>query len=458
MTASEQQRLPGPADLPHRSPGDAEARARLRQRLRTEITAGLAERVAADEAAGRPPLTAQERRVLAEQLGRRVADAQACSELGRGGVLLDHEIEQRVLVGVLDDLLGLGGLEPLLADEAIENINITGCDRVFVRYHDGRRARLAPVVATDGELVELIRELAARSGVEERRFDRAAPIVNLVLADGARLSAVMAVTARPSLSIRRHRLRHVSLAQLRANGTITVALENLLGAMVRARKNIVISGAAAAGKTTLLRALAAEIPVWERLITVEDVAELRLDDDARHPDRVALQAREPNVEGVGAVSAAELVWQSLRMSPDRVLVGEVRGAEVIPMLAAMSMGTDGSLSTVHASASDGVFLKLAAYAAQAERLPFEATAALIAAGVDMVVHLDSPRGQPSARVVSSIREVTGVDGAQVISNEIWAPGPDRRAVPAAPLRERTVEQLCDYGYNPALASSSGWSP
>jgi pilus assembly protein CpaF len=222
-----------------------------------------------------------------------------------------------------------------------------------------------------------------------------------------------------------------------------------LAAAVRARKNILISGGTAVGKTTLLRALASAIGPHERLITIEDSLELCLDRDAdAHPDAVALQAREPNVEGQGEVSLAELVRWALRMSPDRVIVGEVRGREVVPMLNAMSQGNDGSMTTLHASSSRGAFMKLAAYAAQTEEhLRLEDTNLLIAGAVHFVVQLDyAPGGQ---RVVSSVREVTDADGRQVVSNEIYAPGPDRRAVPAAPLRTATAEELAAAGHEPA---------
>lgn len=178
----------------------------------------------------------------------------------------------------LDEVFGLAGLEPLLKDPQIENINVTG-ERTFVRYADGRRERLPPVVGSDAELVQLIRDLAARSGIEERRFDRGSPGVGFQLPCGERAFAVMAVTARPSLSICRHRFRRVTLAQLREGGTIDAGLEGLLAAMVRARKNILVTGGTGIGKTTLLRALASEIPPWERLVTIEDVFELGLEAD-----------------------------------------------------------------------------------------------------------------------------------------------------------------------------------
>lgn len=429
----------------------------LRERLRRELSVRLAEKIRADEEEGLPPMSEGERRALADKILADVAEEHTQAMLTAGRSVVTPAVEQMVIASVRDEVFGLAGLEPLLKDPQIENINVNG-DRVFVRYADGRRERLPPVVASDNELVDLIRELAARSGVEERRFDRASPGVNFQLPGGVRAFAVTAVTARPSLSIRRHRFQHATLAQLRANGTVDSGLEALLAAMVRARKNILVTGGTAIGKTTMLRALAAEIPPWERLITVEDVFELGLDADAQaHPDVVAMQAREANIEGQGAVSQAELVRWALRMSPDRVIVGEVRGPEVIPMCNAMSQGNDGSMGTLHSSTSRGAFTKLAAYAVQgAERLPLEATNLLVASALDFVVHLDKPRGEPARRAVSSVREVVDADERQIVSNEVLRPGPDMRAVPGVPLRTETVEDLAAVGFDPDAFHRAGW--
>jgi Flp pilus assembly CpaF family ATPase len=218
------------------------------------------------------------------------------------------------------------------------------------------------------------------------------------------------------------------------------------------------------GKTTLLRGLLNEVPPHERLVTVEDNFELGLDRlPELHPDVVALEARPPNLEGAGEITMAQLVRMGLRMSPDRVIVGEVRGAEVLSLLNAMSQGNDGSMCTVHAHSSQGAFARLAMYAVQApERLPIEATSLLVANALDLVVYIahDAPRrGGQRSRYVSSVREVVGADGPLVVSNEVFAPGPGRRAVPGAPLRHRTLEDLCEAGFDPAvLDDHRGWGP
>jgi Flp pilus assembly CpaF family ATPase len=178
------------------------------------------------------------------------------------------------------------------------------------------------------------------------------PRLSLRLPDGSRLFAVMSVSRRPLVSIRRHPLADYSLADLVANATLDAPLAAVLAAIVRARCNVVVSGGANTGKTQTLRALAKAIPPYERLVTIEDAFELDLDaDPLAHPNVAALQAREPNIEGQGAVDMAELVRWGLRMNPSRVIVGEARGAEVIPLLNAMSQGNDGSIATIHASSS-----------------------------------------------------------------------------------------------------------
>jgi pilus assembly protein CpaF len=309
-----------------------------------------------------------------------------------------------------------------------------------------------PVAESDEELVELIQILAAYSGLSSRPFDSANPQLDLRLPDGSRLSAVMDVTVRPALSIRRARLGKVFLADLIGNGTITTEIGLFLRAAVAARKNIMIAGATNAGKTTLLRAIANEIPTGERLITVERALELGLDQFPElHPNVVALEERLPNSEGQGTITMAELVRRSLRMNPSRVIVGEVLGDEIVTMLNAMTQGNDGSLSTIHANSSWEVFNRIATYALQSdERLPIEATHMLIAGAIDFVVFIekrnDYAQGGRLRRFVSSIREVTGCDG-RVLSSEIFEPTADGGARAAAPIA--CVQELVPYGYDPS---------
>ncbi|WP_037913341.1 CpaF family protein [Actinacidiphila yeochonensis] len=424
----------------------------VRQRVVSRLTAYAAER----EAAGLAPEDDRERRLTVERLLAEELAGQRRVALAGGGQVMDAAVEERAAQAIRDALFGTGGLEGLLADEGLENICVNGCDAVWVKGAGGKWRRGAPVAASDEELVELVRTLAARTGAEERRFDRGVPRVNLQLPDGSRLFAVMAVTGRVSLTIRRHRFPAASMADLVRLGVCDPVLAGFLTTLVRARKNVVIGGGTNVGKTTVLRAFAHQIPPEERLVTIEDTFELGLDTDtAAHPNVVAMQAREPNIEGRGGVDQAELVRWGLRMSPDRVIVGEIRGAEVIPMCNAMSQGNDGSLSTIHASTSRGVFTKFAAYAAQApERLSLEATNLMVASAVHFVVHLGWDSG--GRRVIDSVREVLDAEGAHVVSNEVYRPGRDGRAVPASPLRTETLEELVAAGLDVRASAEPWW--
>lgn len=262
----------------------------------------------------------------------------------------------------------------------------------------------------------------------------------------------MDVTRRPALSIRRARMGKVFLSDLVGNGTLTTELGSFLSAAVQARKNIMIAGSTNAGKTTLLRALANEIPPHERLVTVERALELGLDQFPElHPNVVALEERLPNSEGLGYISMADLVRRSLRMNPSRVIVGEVLGDEIVTMLNAMSQGNDGSLSTIHANNSMEVFNRISTYALQAqERLPVEASHMLVAGSINFVVFIerrnDYHRGGTMRRLVTSVREVNGVDG-RVLSSEVFSPGPDGRVMPHSPIS--CVEELLACGYQPS---------
>ena len=424
--------------------------------LRAEVLTRLSQRERELANEGRPPLAAADeqalgRQLIAEALERRTSDALR----NRGSVLPVPE-EDELSRAVFDALFRLNRLQRLLDDPEIENINANGADQVWVRYADGRRARVEPIAASDAELEEMLRTAAARTGIGERRFDRGSPRLSLQLPDGSRLFALMAVAARPCLSIRRHRYLKITPDDLVAMGTIDIALREFVRAAMLAKKSCIICGGTGAGKTTLLRAIAADIAPAERLVTIEDSLELGLDRYPElHPDVVALEAREANLEGEGGVSLADLVRWALRMSPDRVIVGEARGEEVLALLNAMSQGTDGSMATLHASSSKGAFSKLATYAVQApERLPLEATNLLVANAVHFVIHLAQ---DAEHRFVSSVREVVDAEGPMVVSNEIFRPGSDGRAVPGVPLRNETLDQLAAVGFDPGLLERpQGW--
>ena len=427
------------------------------KRLRGEVGDRLTEQRRLDAATGIPPMSGEDERQFARALISQVLEEYARGEITAGRPPLNAQDEEELAEAIHAALFGVGRLQPLLEDQQIENIDINGCDRVFIGYADGREVMASPVAESDEELIELVQVLAAYSGLSSRPFDTANPQLDMRLPDGSRMSAVMDVTLRPAISIRRARMGKVFLADMVGNGTISPDVGAFLAAAVAARKNIMIAGATNAGKTTLLRALANQIPAEERLITVERALELGLDHFPElHPNVVAFEERLPNMEGLGAISMAELVRRSLRMNPSRVIVGEVLGDEIVTMLNAMSQGNDGSLSTIHANSSLEVFNRVSTYAIQAtERLPVEATHMLIAGAIDFVVFIEKrneyTRGGRLRRFVNSVREVTGIDG-RVLSSEVFAPGPDGTAVPHAPVS--CLEDLVPYGYDPSVRS---WS-
>ena len=426
----------------------------LVRRLREETADVLARQRRDDSAAGLPPMSGEDERQFARAVIGRVLDAHARAEIGAGRTPPSAQDEEEISAGIHAALFGVGRLQPLLDDLDVENIDINGSDRVFVQYSDGREERMGPIADSDDELVELVQILGAYSGLSSRPFDAANPQLDMRLPDGSRLSAVMDVCARPSISVRRARLSRVHLDDLVRLGSLTPEVAAFLSAAVLARKNIMIAGATNAGKTTLLRALANEIHPQERLVTVERALELGLGEfEDLHPNVVAFEERLANSEGNGAISMAELVRRSLRMNPSRVIVGEVLGDEIVTMLNAMSQGNDGSLSTIHANSSIEVFNRISTYAIQSvERLPVEATMMLIAGAIDFVVFVqkqnDFLEGGRLRRFVASIREVNGVDG-RVLSSEVFAPGPDGIAQPAAPIA--CIDELTAVGYVPGMA-------
>ena len=334
---------------------------------------------------------------------------------------LEHDVERELAEGVHARMFGAGRLQVLLNDESIENIDINACDEVWVtRAGQATHERVDAVASTNEELIELIQGLAAYAGLSSRPWDSANPELDLQLPDGSRLSAVMSVAASPSISIRRHRFEKVALADLVGNGTLSNDAAGFLQALVASRSNVMVAGATRAGKTTLLRAMAAEIGPEERIITVEKALELGLKKDTeRHPNCVEFEERVANSEGQGAISMSRLVRRTLRQNPDRAIVGEVLGPEVIDMLNAMGQGNNGSMSTIHARSARDVFNRIATYAIQsAERLPHEASYQLIAGGLDYVVFV-SRHPRTGARRLETILEVNGFDQT-VQASEIFA--------------------------------------
>jgi pilus assembly protein CpaF len=432
----------------------------LVRRLQGEVADRLSAARREDRAAGRAPLSGEDERQQARSVIGGVVAAEITRWMRNGQEPPSADTDRALAEAVFARLFGAGRLQVLLDDPEIENIDINGCDEVFVSYADGRCERVGPVAATDAELIEQVQLLAAYAGLSARAFDDANPELDLRLPDGTRLSALRRVTARPAVSLRRHRYPKVFLADLVGNGTVTPELARFLSAVVRARRNVMIAGETDAGKTTLLRALVNEIDPRERICTVENSLELGLRAYPElHPNVVEAEAAPSNSEGVGEVGMAQLVRRTLRMNPGRVIVGEVLGPEVVTMLNAMSQGNDGSLSTIHARTPRGVFDRIATYARQAtERLDLDATHQLVAGGeggtgaLDLVVFLRKARAEATGtaairRYVSCVLEVNGYD-RRVQASEIFTPGADGRAVrdPRVPIG--CLADLMDVGYDP----------
>lgn len=358
------------------------------------------------------------------------------------------DLEREAVSRVVAQVLGLGRLQPLLEDDEVSDIHIRGAESVWVKLRSGVRESRPPVVDSDQELVDLVRRIASRMTKSERRFDAGSPEVNLQLPDGSRLFAVMDVSQHPSVVIRRHRFEIASLEDLHLRGMMDADTRDFFRAAVLARRNMVIAGGTGSGKTTLLRALLNEVPRDERIVTIEDAYELGIERFSdQHPDHDALQSRPMNTEGTGEVTLADLTRMALRMDPDRVIVGEVRGAEAFPMLMAMSQGNNGSMCTMHADGTRSVFPKLAAYVSMASTgLPVETVNLLIASAVHFVVYIDNASG---IRRITSIREVVDSDGVTIVSNEVF-----RLAAEGAtgyPFRDSTRRLLSSFGYEDVVA-------
>ena len=383
-------------------------------------------------------LSEADERALAARLIGQEMERWALAQATAGWPAADRETERALAAAVTAALFGMGRLQPLLDREDVENIHIHGADRVVLELAGGRLEAAAPVAASDAELVELVTGWAARAGQTGREFSPAHPLLNLRLPAGgplgSRLAAVMEVTGRPTVAIRRHRLTHVGLDDLLALGTLTPVLHGFLRAAVRAGCNIVISGAPAAGKTTLLRALATEIPPSEHVVTVEEEHELGL--HVADPDRLvtAMETRQANAEGVGGIGLHALLAQALRHSPSRVLVGEVRGGEVTALLAALSNGAAGGMCTLHARSAPAVLTRIAQLAQLADPpLAAEAVWRFVSDAVDLIVHLGRDATEAGGtRYVSQVLEVGAIgESGLPDTTSVFAPNEtDNRAGPA----------------------------
>jgi pilus assembly protein CpaF len=323
---------------------------------------------------------------------------------------------------------GLGPLEPLLADPSVDEVMVNGPGSVYVERR-GRIERAAVEFAGEAELMHAIERVLAPLG---RRVDEASPLCDARLADGSRVNVVIPPLSLsgPCLTIRRFRHEGFSLRELVAGGTLPAEVAEFLAVAVAARASLLVSGGTGSGKTTTLNALSGAIPGEERIVTIEDAAELRL----RQRHVVRLEARPANLEGRGEVTIRQLVRNALRMRPDRIIVGEVRGAEALDMLQALNTGHDGSLTTVHANSPEDALRRVETLALMAGvGLPHAAVREQVASALDLVVH--QARLRDGARTVEVVAEVVRVAGAPGV-RELYRAGGALRAPADGRLAER----------------------
>jgi pilus assembly protein CpaF len=343
------------------------------------------------------------RRQIREICERLMADEQ---------VPLSVVSRQRVIRRIEDEVLGLGPLEPLLADRTISDILVNGPEQVYVE----RRGRLELTEVrfnSNAHLMNIIDRIVSSVG---RRVDESSPMVDARLKDGSRVNAIIPPLALDgaSLSIRRFAAELLSIDDLIRLGSISDELATVMNAVVRARLNVLVSGGTGAGKTTLLNLLSGFISETERVVTIEDSAELQL----RQPHVVRLETRPPNIEGRGAVTQRDLVRNSLRMRPDRIVIGEVRGAEALDMLQAMNTGHDGSLTTIHANTPRDALARVENMVSMTGiSFPAKALRSQIASAIDIVIQVE--RQEDGRRRVVSLQEINGMEGDIITTSEIF---------------------------------------
>lgn len=319
---------------------------------------------------------------------------------------------KRLIKLIIDEVLGLGPLETLLADPTISDILVNSFDRVYVE----RRGKLEPVnikFHSNAHLLNIIDRIVSSVG---RRIDESSPMVDARLADGSRVNAIIPPLALdgPSLSIRRFSVDKLTAKELIEYGSITAEMVELLQGAVKGKLNVLVSGGTGSGKTTLLNMLSGYIPSNERIVTIEDSAELQL----QQPHTVRLETRPQNIEGRGEVTQRDLVKNCLRMRPDRIVVGEVRGGEALDMLTAMNTGHEGSLTTLHANSPRDALGRLEYMVCMAGfDMPVSNIRTQIASAIDLVVQLE--RQEDGRRRVISIQEINGMEGDIITMSEIF---------------------------------------
>jgi pilus assembly protein CpaF len=332
--------------------------------------------------------------------------------LAEEGTPLNRQERERIVIEVQHETFGLGPIEPLMLDPTISDVLVNGAKEVYVERR-GRLERTDVQFRDDAHLLQIIERVVSKVG---RRVDESSPMVDARLPDGSRVNAIIPPLALdgPILSIRRFAVDPFKMPDLLNFGTLTPTLAEILDAAVKARLNILISGGTGSGKTTLLNVLSNGIPNTERIVTIEDSAELQLQQD----HVVRLETRPPNIEGKGAVTQRDLVRNALRMRPDRIIVGEVRGAEALDMLQAMNTGHDGSISTVHSNSTRDGLSRIETMVLMAGiSLPSRAMREYISSALDLLIHL--ARLSDGTRKVVRVTEVVGMEGDTVTLQDIF---------------------------------------
>ena len=388
-----------------------------------------------------------------EKLGRAAGDsareevlALIRTSVNNEAVPLSFAERERLAREILDEIFGLGPLEPLLKDPTISDILVNRYDRVYIE-RAGKLEITGLSFKDNGHLMQIIDRIVSRVG---RRVDESSPMVDARLADGSRVNAIIPPLAidGPSLSIRRFGREPITARNMIENKTLTEPMLELLSAMVKGRLNLLISGGTGAGKTTLLNVLSSYIPNSERIVTIEDAAELQM----KQEHIVRLETRPPNVEGKGAVRQRQLVINSLRMRPDRIVVGEVRGEEAFDMLQAMNTGHEGSLTTVHANSQRDALARVENMVSMANlNIPERAVRQQIVSAINAVVQI--ARLSDGTRKVITISEITGMETDTICMQDIFVfartgldeRGKVRGVFKATGLRPQFAERLATSG-------------
>lgn len=373
-----------------------EQRDRLKRDLVDRLGLGMVAKMVASEDIG----TARDEMEVACQAILNTKGYEALTEGERGELVRQ----------VLDEICGLGPIQPLLEDDTITEVMVNGCDRLFFE-RDGEIHAAERVFDSPEQILMVVDRILAPLG---RRLDRSSPIVNARLTNGDRVNAVAAPIAidGPVVTIRKFSSRITTLGRLQELGSVPGWYARLLSWAVATRQDIAVAGGTGSGKTTLLNALSCEIGESERIITIEDSAELRFDS---HPNVVRLEARDASIEGSGAVTIRDLVKNALRMRPDRIVVGEVRGEEAIDMLQAMNTGHDGSLTTLHAGTAEEAVLRLVLMSRFGMDLPARLIEEQVATAIDLIVM--SRRLPGGARRITSLTEVSRSSEGGVLLEE-----------------------------------------